>query len=274
MTSNLKPFIPAWLDDLGLSQAEFRLYCHLCRRAGNETGIAYPSAETATKNCGMAKNTFWKTVERLEKRRLIERIGKKFGSSNRYRVIVPIGANGIPIETPIVSNGMPIEDDTNRRKSDMPIVSNEILQSAQMATHQSAQMATQKGNPSKGIQGRKSNKESKSFTTESVQFAQWFKSSLPENTNLSANWRESFAQEFENMVRIDKRSPDEIRQVCRWARQDEFWRSNFYSPVKLRKRKDGVQYYDILLQKMKSAKPPASVPSTPSNPSLRTPTFI
>jgi hypothetical protein len=264
MTSNLKPFIPAWLDDAGLSAAEFRIYCHLLRRADNQTGIAWPSYESVGKVCGFSRATINRSLKSLEGHRLICKVGKPFGGSSRYLIHSSI----VSSETRLDPNS--VTRDTN---GDAPIVSpencNRVSNEASIVSPE-----IREGYPSKGIQGRESNKESKSFTTESIQFAQWFKSSLPENTNLSANWRESFAQEFENLVRIDKRSPDEIREVCRWARQDGFWRSNFYSPAKLRKRKDGVQYYDILLQKMKSSKPPASVPSTPSNPSLRTPTFI
>ncbi len=156
MNDRPKPFIPSWLDDLGLSSNEFRLYCHLCRRAGNETGIAYPSAETATAVCGIARNTFWKTIAKLETLGLVKRLGKKFGSSNRYQVLAPIGANGIPIEAPIVSIGIPIEDDANRISFAPSIVSDLSHQSAQSATHQSAQLAYREGYPSKDIQGSKS----------------------------------------------------------------------------------------------------------------------
>jgi hypothetical protein len=265
MTSNLKPFIPAWLDDAGLSAAEMRVFIHLLRSADNKTGIAWPSYRRMTEITGMSKSTIRRCIESLENdHNLIALTAKPFAGSCRYRVLPIVPPEGqmrdINSSTRGTNEASPIvpPEADNSPSSDTSIVPPE----------------GQEGNPRKGIQGRVSNKESKSFTTESVQFAQWFKSSLPENTNLSANWRESFAQEFEDMIRIDKRSPDEIREVCRWARQDEFWRSNFYSPVKLRKRKDGVQYYDTFLQKMKSSKPPTSVPSTPSNPSLRTPTFI
>ncbi len=160
---NAKPFIPTWLDDAGLSQAEFRLYCHLCRRADNRTGIAWPDADSIAVACKMARNTVWASLRRLEERGLIERLPKPFADSNRYKIHtlaigangtpiegLPISANGIPIEgLPISANGIPIEG--------LPIGANQSHQSAQMDSHQSAQMDSRKGSPKKVLQGRFSN---------------------------------------------------------------------------------------------------------------------
>jgi hypothetical protein len=85
-------------------------------------------------------------------------------------------------------------------------------------------------------------------------FADWFKSTLPANTNLGPNWRNSFAETFDELVRLDKRDPEEIRRVSAWARSDSFWQSAFMSPAKLRKRnKDGIQTFDFLVAKMKTS---------------------
>jgi DNA-binding MarR family transcriptional regulator len=146
-----KPFVPGWLDDAGLSQAEFRLYCHLCRRADNRTGIAWPDADSIAKVCQMARNTVWSSLRRLEERGLIERLPKPFAGSNRYKIhAVAIGANEIPNGNPIGANNIPIEG--------LPIGANESRQSAQMDSHQSAQMDSHKGTPKKVLHERVSNK--------------------------------------------------------------------------------------------------------------------
>ena len=135
---NNRPFIPAWLDDAGLSQAEFRLYCHLCRRADKKTGLAWPQAESIARDCSMARNTVWKSIRSLEAKGFIRRVGKSFAGSNRYRVMVPtIGANEAPIDT-----------SPNQRKSEPPIGANE--------SHQSAQMDSREGSPTKFPQRRSS----------------------------------------------------------------------------------------------------------------------
>ena len=87
-------------------------------------------------------------------------------------------------------------------------------------------------------------------SSEGATFAHWFRDTLPEKTNMPDRWEKSFAQTYDDLVRLDGRNPDEIRRVCQWARTDSFWASNFQSPAKLRKRnKDGIQYYDVFLEK-------------------------
>lgn len=86
-----------------------------------------------------------------------------------------------------------------------------------------------------------------------LKFADWFKTILPPKINLSGNWRENWAKCFDDMLRLDKRTPEEIQKVCQWARSDDFWGSNFMSPMKLRERKDAVQYFDTFAAKMASA---------------------
>ena len=238
MSENPKPFIPRWLNMAGLSQADFRVYCYLASRADNSTGIAWPQAPTIASDCIMAKNTVWKALRSLESMKLIRRTGKPFQGSNRYAVLtLPIGANEIPIEEPpIGANQIP------------SIGANQILQSAQMDSRE--------GTPKKVIQRRKSKRE---VSSDGIQFAQWFKSTLPPTVNLKANWQESFAKEYDDLERIDKRSPEQIMAVCQWARADSFWQAQFMSPAKLRDRNSsGIQYFDVFSAKMKAPSGPTS----------------
>ena len=245
MNENPKPFIPRWLNMAGLSQADFRVYCYLASRADNGTGIAWPQAPTIAFDCIMAKNTVWKALRSLESMKLIRRTGKPFQGSNRYAVLtLPIGANEIPIEEPpIGANQIP------------SIGANEILQSAQMDSRE--------GYPKKVIQRRLSKSE---VSSDGIQFAQWFKSTLPKTVNLKANWQESFAKEYDDLMQIDKRSPEQIMAVCRWARTDSFWQKIFMSPAKLRKRNgEGIQYFDVIAEKMKA---PSAWPSKATVPTI------
>jgi DNA-binding MarR family transcriptional regulator len=245
---NQKPFIPSWLNMAGLSQAEFRVYCYLASRADNKTGIAWPKAETISGDCRIARNTVWKTIRRLEGINLVQRVGKPFQGSSRYRVhALPIGANDIPIDSEAIgANEIPIEPFPIGANETPPIGANEILQSAQMDSREC--------NPKKDIQRRKSNKSEKSNyepSQDALEYAQWFKSTLPESLNLPARWQASFAKEYDDMIRLDGRTGEQIRTVSLWARTDNFWQPNFMSPAKLRKRNDqGVQYFDVFAAKM------------------------
>lgn len=100
----------------------------------------------------------------------------------------------------------------------------------------------------RGAEPKKSPKTSK----EGLEFADWFRSTLPAKTQLKRNWRDDFAKTFDDLVRLDERTPEEIRRVSSWAREDEFWSGNFMSPTKLRKRNgDGIRYFDVFAAKMK-----------------------
>lgn len=92
------------------------------------------------------------------------------------------------------------------------------------------------------------------ISEEGKEFAKFFKELLPPTQKVSEADLKNWADTFDKLVRIDKRSIDEIYQVTEWARKDSFWgeQGNFLSACKLRcKSKDGVMYYDIFLQKFK-----------------------
>ncbi len=96
-------------------------------------------------------------------------------------------------------------------------------------------------------------REKKPPSPDGLAFADWFRSTLPESIRLPANWRESFAGTFDELLRLDKRTTDEIRKVSEWARADAFWSTNFLSPAKLRKpNRDGIRYFDVFAEKMKA----------------------
>lgn len=124
------PFIPAWLDDARLSQAEFRIYCHLCRRADNQSGIAWPSYQAIQDACGLSRKTVWRTMKDLEHRGMIEKAGKPFGGSCRYRILAAIVPHGEPLQCTNGATTGTIDDpqsfptgNSNRSPHDASIVS-------------------------------------------------------------------------------------------------------------------------------------------------------
>jgi hypothetical protein len=91
-------------------------------------------------------------------------------------------------------------------------------------------------------------------------FVEWFLNLITETggkaPKLTANSRDSWAECYEKLLRLDGHTKDDVKQVCRWARNDSFWRANFMSPMKLREKKDGVSYFDQFVNKMQN--PPAN----------------
>ena len=151
------PFIPAWLDDLGLSAVDFRVFCHLCRRAGKDRKC-HPAMPSILTQCRISENTGWKSIERLEGLGLIVR-EKHFRNSNSYIVatsrpdLVTANEGVIQIESPQKSG----------------------CQSPQSEGCQSPQKRGRKGYPMKEIHGRKSNRDSNSapIGTAMVNAGEW-----------------------------------------------------------------------------------------------------
>lgn len=101
-------------------------------------------------------------------------------------------------------------------------------------------------------------------TSEGQRFVLWFVELLEvtgAKPSLTPNVKESWAECYDKMLRLDGRTKDEIKEVCRWARDDAFWRKNFLSPMKLREKKDGISYFDQFVARMSTDRPRAGRPA-------------
>ena len=66
---------------------------------------------------------------------------------------------------------------------------------------------------------------------------------------------------------LKKYSKDEILKATFWARNDNFWKTNFCSPLKLEKKnKEDVLYIDVFLEKAGNYKIPTTEPTKPELP--------
>ena len=66
---------------------------------------------------------------------------------------------------------------------------------------------------------------------------------------------------------LKKYSKDEILKATFWARNDDFWKPNFCSPLKLEKKnKEDVLYIDVFLEKAGNYKMPTTEPTKPALP--------
>ena len=100
----------------------------------------------------------------------------------------------------------------------------------------------------------------KAVSESGLKFADWFRKTLPDDVRLSANWRESWGRCYDDLLRLDRRTRGQVHAVCKWAREDEFWRSNFMSPLKLREKKDGVSYFDRFAERANGSRPKEQAP--------------
>lgn len=90
----------------------------------------------------------------------------------------------------------------------------------------------------------------------------WFLALLAETgakpLKLTPSARNGWVDAFDKLIRLDGHTMDRVKAVCRWARNDPFWRDNFMAPPKLRDKKHGVSYMDQFANKMGQA--PAGSP--------------
>ena len=56
-----------------------------------------------------------------------------------------------------------------------------------------------------------------------IEMADWFRTLLPAEMNLGDAWRAKWAKCFDDLLRLDKRTHEQIVAVCQWARADDFW---------------------------------------------------
>ena len=91
------------------------------------------------------------------------------------------------------------------------------------------------------------NSSSNAFTADSIEMSLVNKFLFLIRCN-NPNFKEpnvqKWAKDFNSIIRLDKRSPEEIEAVMTWAQQDNFWKANILSPEKLRDK------YDALFMKM------------------------
>lgn len=94
-------------------------------------------------------------------------------------------------------------------------------------------------------------------TEKGAKFAKWFgthyyDSSQPLTDSVINGWAKAYEQIKTKCLDI---SDNNISDVIRWAKQDDFWKDKFYSPTKLMtKTKDGRLFIYYFLDKMKESK--------------------
>jgi len=69
----------------------------------------------------------------------------------------------------------------------------------------------------------------------------------PKTENAKQEWCET----LDKLIRIDGYSPEHIHDVIKRTRMDDFWRTNFLSVLKLRKKnKDGIPYFTVFEKRL------------------------
>jgi len=95
----------------------------------------------------------------------------------------------------------------------------------------------------------KNDKNKKTFISDSTEYGLselLFNEILKNNPNHKKPNLQTWAKEIDRMIRLDKRTPADIREMIIWVQGDSFWKCNILSAAKLREK------FDQLWVKMKN----------------------
>ncbi len=108
---------------------------------------------------------------------------------------------------------------------------------------------TAKGQPKDTNKNDKNDKNEKTFISDSTEYGLselLFNEILKNNPNHKKPNLQTWAKEIDRMIRLDKRTPADIREMIIWVQGDSFWKCNILSAAKLREK------FDQLWVKMKN----------------------
>ncbi len=100
----------------------------------------------------------------------------------------------------------------------------------------------------------KKEKKRKELDLECHEFANWFRSLLPDDIAARVKEKdlENWADTYDKLIRVDKHPREEIKAVVEFGRSG-WWAKNFLSPMKLRRPdKDGTPYYTVFYNQMRT----------------------
>jgi hypothetical protein len=222
----------------------------------NDSGKCWPSLATIAKDAGVCLSSVKVALRKLRASGLVTWTHTTTEAGDAGCNIYHIAVGGRAGDAP------PRAGDGQRRTAPAPQVGQEMADGRAGDGHKASIEAPREtshaldgasSTPTPNKPAMRPKKTPPEVSTEGIKFALWFKSTLPESVSLKSDWQESFAKAHDDIVRLDKRTSEKIRQVCEWARTDQFWQSQFMSPARLRKRnRDGITYFDFFIQKMKS----------------------
>jgi hypothetical protein len=137
---------------------------------------------------------------------------------------------------------------------------------------ENAEGGMQKMQTSNNILSNKKKKDilSENYSDDAFSFARWFddKYFIENQKNVKKN-HVAWAKEYDALIKAGY-NKNEIWKAIDWAKADDFWSANFFSPLKLReKNKQGVRFIDVFIagyKKEQEKKAKIAPPIPPQNP--------
>jgi len=143
----------------------------------------------------------------------------------------------------------PVTDTDEQRKPEEDISNDSINHSPPLEENKPS--VKDKDVPHHSTSTTKPKRKSKTFSEDSKEYrlAKLLLDCILEHRpNFKRPNLQSWAKHIDLMIRVDKRSPEEIEEVIRWCQNDSFWQANILSTKKLREKFDQLA---IKMQKQK-----------------------
>jgi hypothetical protein len=84
------------------------------------------------------------------------------------------------------------------------------------------------------------------ISDEAIELAHWFYEHSRDGIVVPEGWEHVFSNSFEHVLQDQDKSVEEIKAVCLWAIEDEWWGERFHSPLELLKEdRDGMTRFDF-----------------------------
>lgn len=220
------------MRDPDLSFQAKAIYSYLASFAGN-TGKAFPSTSLMSKELDMSRDTLFKYLKELKEKKVVtverERTDKGTFDRNIYYLHNEVK------KTPSPNLPDTVKPDTDKPDTDEPDTVNYDTNSNNLNSN--------------NLNSNKENKAGIKFPKNSNQYilANQFReillkyksdSKVPANTEQGL---QTWSQDIDYMMRLDKRDPRKILELIDWAQRDNFWCSNIRSPRKLRDKWDTLE---------------------------------
>ena len=208
VTSDTGPFtmVPEWVLDADITDGALRLYAVIGRYT-NSDDAAWPSRATLATRLRASKDSVDRWVKELtgigalvvEHRKVETKDGKKANRSNLYTLRRVKPGVAAPMRPP-------------------------------SRTHAATPGRTRAAQNESHIE-----LEPKNVSTPEMEEARELCEYLVDNLEIEANVSKRWLTEMERLVRIDGRTPDQVRKCVDWLTTNDFWSMNCRSPQKLRK---------------------------------------
>ena len=208
-----------------LSDAAILILLRIADHADTE-GVCWPGNARIAEYTNKSERTVERTKARLIELGLLSVVTRGKTGGGRGRDLLVLHLEGKPdIESVLGSNPTLVTDQTRHTGQTKP------------DTGDAALYRNRKKEPSEGTV---SGAIAPDVRPEIETLCSFFESSL--NQLLDTPGRErvskSWATDLDRMVRLDGRTPEQIRNATLWAHRHEFWQRNILSPAKLRKHFD------------------------------------